>query len=85
MSDNLHVPPSLQPPVLDLNTPVLLDPENTIPRSAEILFGCSPTERYALVHCAFDKSAHYYNTFVRRPLALSGLGFLLCPSHSNCM
>lgn len=57
-----------QPPALDLTTPLLIDPESSIPRSAEILFSCNSTERYALVHCAFDKSAQYYNTYVRGPL-----------------
>lgn len=47
-----------------LERPLLTDPETTIPRAIEVLFGSSPSRRYALVQAAFTQDAFYYNTWV---------------------
>jgi hypothetical protein len=47
-----------------LERPLLTDPETTIPRAIEVLFGSSPSRRYALVQAAFTQDAVYYNTWV---------------------
>ena len=53
-----------------LERPLLTDPENNIPRAIEVVFGSSPSRRYALVHNAFTPDAFYYNTWVRSGPAL---------------
>ena len=55
----------MQEVVPKLERPLLTDPENTIPRAIEVVFGSSPSRRYALVHNAFTPDAFYYNTWVR--------------------
>ncbi|CAK0786247.1 hypothetical protein CVIRNUC_009460 [Coccomyxa viridis] len=47
-----------------LERPLLIDPENTIPRAIEVVFGSSPSRRYALVHSSFTPDASYYNTWM---------------------
>ncbi|CAL5226851.1 g9717 [Coccomyxa viridis] len=47
-----------------LERPLLTDPENAIPRAIEVVFGSSPSRRYALVHNAFTPDAFYYNTWM---------------------
>ena len=56
-----------QGPLPYLSSPVLLDPESSIPKAAEALFSCAAGERYALVQKAFAPDATYYNSFVRLP------------------
>ena len=50
-----------------LERPLLIDPENTIPRAIEVVFGSSPSRRYALVHSSFTPDASYYNTWASPP------------------
>ena len=56
---------AVQEVVPKLERPLLTDPETTIPRAIEVLFGSSPSRRYALVQAAFTQDAFYYNTWVR--------------------
>lgn len=39
-----------------------MDPEYSIPRVAEVIFGTNASHRHALVHKAFAPDAYYYNT-----------------------
>ena len=72
-----HIPESLQPP--------LVDPEASIPRAAEVLFACSPSERYALVHRAFAPDCFYYNSFVRLTAALHRVCPCIVQCHCPCL
>ena len=57
----------MQEVVPKLERPLLIDPENTIPRAIEVVFGSSPSRRYALVHSSFTPDASYYNTWASSP------------------
>ncbi len=56
---------TLQTEVPKLRRPLLVDPEHSIPRTAEVLFSRDASGRRALVFGAFAEDALYYNTFVR--------------------
>ena len=62
-----EVPLCMQEVVPKLERPLLIDPDNTIPRAIEVMFGSSPSRRYALVHSSFTPDAFYYNTWVSPP------------------
>ena len=66
---NLKVPTytCMQEVVPKLERPLLIDPENTIPRAIEVVFGSSPSRRYALVQSSFTPDAFYYNTWASLP------------------
>ncbi|EIE24759.1 hypothetical protein COCSUDRAFT_41066 [Coccomyxa subellipsoidea C-169] len=53
-----------QTEVPKLRRPLLVDPEHSIPRTAEVLFSRDASGRRALVFGAFAEDALYYNTFV---------------------
>ena len=57
----------MQEVVPKLERPLLIDPDNTIPRAIEVVFGSSPSRRYALVHSSFTPDAFYYNTWASPP------------------
>ena len=62
----------VQTEVPKFKRPLLVDPEFSIPRTAEILFSRDASGRRALVYGAFADDALYYNTFVspKAPLSL---------------
>lgn len=45
-----------------MSMPLLVNPEHSIPRVAEVIFGSNASYRHALVHKAFTPDAYYYNT-----------------------
>lgn len=45
-----------------MSMPLLVNPESSIPRVAEVIFGSNASYRHALVHKAFTPDAYYYNT-----------------------
>ena len=61
------VPLTMQEVVPKLERPLLIDPDSTIPRAIEVVFGSSPSRRYALVHSSFTPDAFYYNTWASLP------------------
>lgn len=61
----------MQEVIPKLERPLLIDPESTIPRAMEVVFGSSPSRRYALVHSSFTPDAYYYNTWVSSDILFS--------------
>lgn len=68
-----------QTEVPKLMRPLLVDPEFSIPRTAEILFSRDASGRRALVYNAFADDAFYYNTFVSLASLRSAFKIPICP------